>query len=146
MRILVFGLPGSGKTHFSQQMMSLLGNKIAHLNADEIRSALNDWDFSDEGRIRQARRMREHADALIEEGIPSVVADFVCPTPELREIYDADLAIWMDTIERGRFEDTNKAWVVPTDDEYDIRITEFLSEEEVTWLWETLSEAIHQQD
>lgn len=138
MRILVFGLPGSGKTYFSDQLQSVMGGNITRLNADDIRSRYNDWDFSEEGRLRQANRMRTLSDEITQDETAVVIADFVCPTPELRSIYDADLAIWMDTIERGRFEDTNRAWVVPTEEEYDVRITDHLNNEEVMELWDMI--------
>ena len=77
------------------------------LNADEVRKRLNDWDFSIEGRKRQAKRMRDYAEIYIKEG-HYVVADFVCPTEELRKIFEPDFLIWVDTINEGRFEDTNQ--------------------------------------
>ena len=125
MRILLFGLPGSGKTTLAEELTKLLPN-TAHLNADTVRKAFDDWDFSPAGRARQALRMRTMADDLLtNENIKYVVADFVAPTTELRAIYEPHFAIWMDTIEEGRFEDTNKVWRVPTDDEYTDRITQF---------------------
>lgn len=127
MRILLFGLPGSGKTTLATALIEHLSYTI-HLNADTVRTQFNDWDFSPEGRTRQAHRMRTLADASIaENNIRYAIADFIAPTVELRAIYDADFAIWMDTIEKGRFEDTNKAWQVPTPEEYHVRITEFRS-------------------
>jgi adenylylsulfate kinase len=55
-KILLFGLPGSGKSTLAEQLAKLLNG--VWLNADEIRKEYNDWDFSMEGRIRQANRMR----------------------------------------------------------------------------------------
>ena len=82
------------------------------LNADEIRKAANDWDFSEEGRIRQSKRMAENAIKLKNEG-NYVIADFICPTPEARKLFPADYIIWVDTINKGRFEDTNQMFVKP---------------------------------
>ena len=80
--ILVMGLPGAGKTTLANELAKSIKSK--RLNADEVRKAANDWDFSEEGRTRQAKRMAEHALKLKDEG-NYVVADFICPTPEARE-------------------------------------------------------------
>ena len=57
--ILVMGLPGAGKTTLANEMAPHLNAK--RLNADEVRKAADDWDFSEEGRVRQAKRMAEFA-------------------------------------------------------------------------------------
>ena len=112
------GLPGAGKTTLASKLAPLL--KAKWLNADEVRKEANDWDFSDEGRKRQAKRMAEHALKLKSEG-NFVVADFICPTPEARSLFPADYTIWVDTIKEGRFDDTNKMFVKP--DKYDFHVT-----------------------
>ena len=104
------GLPGAGKTTLANEMAPLLNAK--RLNADEVRKAANDWDFSEEGRKRQAKRMAEFAMKIKEEG-HYVIADFVAPTPEARSLFPADFRIWVDTIKEGRFEDTNQMFVKP---------------------------------
>ena len=116
--ILVMGLPGAGKTTLADEMASLL--KAKRLNADKVRTAANDWDFSEEGRKRQAKRMADFAIKLKEKG-DYVVADFICPTPEARSLFPADFIIWVDTIKEGRFDDTNKMFVKP--DKYDFHVT-----------------------
>ena len=91
-------------------------------NADKVREMANDWDFSDAGRTRQSNRMRTFADFEKSHG-RFVVCDFVCPTKETRENFDADTTIWMDTIKEGRFEDTNKLFQEPLN--VDFHITEW---------------------
>ena len=117
-RILIMGLPGSGKTTLALELMQLLAPNAVHLNADAIRKINNDWDFSEEGRLRQAKRMRTLADGIVRN---YAIADFVAPLEEMRRIYNADYTIWVDTIKEGRFEDTNQAFICP--DNYNIRVT-----------------------
>ena len=108
--ILIMGLPGAGKTTLASELSILIECK--RLNADEIRKEANDWDFSEEGRKRQARRMSDAALKIKKEG-NNVIADFICPTPAARELFPADYIIWVDTIKEGRFEDTNQMFVKP---------------------------------
>lgn len=110
MKILVMGLPGAGKTWLSERLQQHL--ECAWYNADKVREMSNDWDFSPEGRNRQSNRMRTIADYEKSQG-RTVICDFVCPTKQTRADFDADITIWMDTIEEGRFEDTNKMFEAP---------------------------------
>ena len=113
------GLPGSGKTTLANELAPMLNAK--RLNADEVRKEANDWDFSEEGRKRQAVRMASKAEEFIKSG-QSVVVDFVCPTPEVRKLFNPDFIIWVDTIKSSRFEDTNKIFTKPKN--FDVRVTE----------------------
>lgn len=117
MKILIFGLPGSGKTTLAKPLAKMLD--AVHINADEVREHYDDWDFSSEGRMRQANRMRHLSDGVVMSG-RVVVTDFVCPTDEARKAFDPDFIIWMDTIDEGRFEDTNKVFEPPIN--YDVKI------------------------
>ena len=116
--ILIMGLPGAGKTTLANELAKLI--KAKRLNADEIRKAANDWDFSEKGRTRQSKRMADAALKMKSEG-NTVIADFICPTPEARKLFPADYVVWVDTIKKGRFEDTNQMFVKP--EKYDCHVT-----------------------
>jgi adenylylsulfate kinase len=120
------GLPGSGKTWLSERLQQHL--ECAWFNADEVRRMANDWQFREEARIRQARRMRNLANFEKSEG-KAVICDFVCPTELTRYIFEADITIWMDTIQESRFEDTNVMFERPK--EVDLHIDRFITEKEV---------------
>ena len=110
--ILVMGLPGSGKTTFAEKLAALLGENVDWYNADKVRQLHNDWDFSPEGRMRQAKRMKDLATASNKQG-RYAICDFVCPTYETQSLFAGDIIVWMDTIKEGRFEDTNKIFQRP---------------------------------
>jgi adenylylsulfate kinase len=109
-KILIFGLPGSGKSTLAEPFADLVGG--VWINADKVRSHYDDWDFTLEGRMRQALRMRYLADGVVLSG-KIAVADFVCPTEASRLEFAPDFTVWMDTIKEGRFEDTNKIFEAP---------------------------------
>lgn len=117
MKILIFGLPGSGKTTLAKPFAKLIGG--VHLNADVVRTSYDDWDFTPEGRMRQAQRMKHLADGVVMAG-KIAVADFVCPTYMSRSEFNADYTVWMDTIKEGRFEDTNALFEKPADVDYHV--------------------------
>ena len=106
MKILIFGLPGSGKTWLAERLVQNIDN-CAWYNADIVRTASNDWDFSKEGRSRQAMRMKTFADFEKNNG-RYVICDFVAPSKAARDSFDADYLIWLDTIKEGRVVDNKK--------------------------------------
>jgi hypothetical protein len=137
-RILIMGLPGAGKTMLAgalktylekhgdisygralSQQIGSLDAQVTWFNADDIRRKYNDWDFSNDGRIRQSLRMFQFS---IEAGGEYVICDFVAPLVEMRNNFKADWTIWVDTIREGRYADTNAAFVEP--EHYDFRVTE----------------------
>jgi adenylylsulfate kinase len=111
------GLPGSGKSTLAEPFAKLING--VWLNADQIRKEYDDWDFSPEGRLRQSTRMRYLADGVIKAD-KIAVADFVCPTESTRAAFDPDYIIWMDTIQKSRFSDTNMIFEIPKKVDYHV--------------------------
>ena len=122
-KILIMGLPGSGKSTLARALLDIIDTAV-YWNADEIRSTINaHLTFSPEDRIKQAKTMKWLSDKVVESGNMCIV-DFICPTPETREAFNIKDAfvVWVDRIKEGRFDDTNKLFVPPTDQEYDFRV------------------------
>ena len=118
MKILIFGLPGSGKTWLAERLVQHIDN-CAWYNADFVRKYANDWDFELAGRMRQANRMKTFADFEKSNG-RWVICDFVAPTEKARNAFDADFLIWLDTIKKGRvvsakLEQLNEIYNLPFD-------------------------------
>ncbi|HAW79395.1 MAG TPA: adenylyl-sulfate kinase [Balneola sp.] len=118
MKVLILGLPGSGKTTLAKPFSELVGG--VHINADVVRTSYDDWDFSLSGRIRQSVRMKHLADGVVMAG-KIAVCDFICPTEEARRNFNADFTVWMDTIDQSRFEDTNVIFEPPVTVDYHIK-------------------------
>lgn len=151
-KILIMGLPGSGKTYFAERLKTYLelhgerdfsslsdapfpkmNARVDWFNADDIRKKFNDWDFSKEGRIRQSLRMAEFSLRCTGE---YVICDFIAPLPEMRNNFKADWTIWMDTIDQSRYDDTDKIFTSP--DIYDFRINEQNAERWVPYVGEMI--------
>jgi cytidyltransferase-like protein len=110
-KILIMGLPGAGKTTLSQALAPLLNAVV--FNADAVRANLSrDLGFSHDHRVEHARRMGWMCDRVVEAG-GTVIADFICPTPDTRAAFGDAFTIWVDRIAGGRFEDTNRMFVAP---------------------------------
>jgi cytidyltransferase-like protein len=118
-KILIMGLPGAGKTALATALAPLLNAVV--FNADAVRANLSrDLGFSHEDRVEHARRMGWMCDRVVEAG-GTVIADFICPTRDTRAAFGEAFVIWVDRIEAGRFEDTNRMFVAP--DQADLHVT-----------------------
>ncbi len=118
-KILVMGLPGAGKSYLSRILAPMID--AIWLNADQVRKDANDWDFSPDGRLRQSKRMKDLSERFLKKG-KHVIADFVCPTEKTRDDFKPDFLVFMDTIKKGRFEDTNKMFEIPK--KFDFKVSE----------------------
>ena len=110
-KILVMGLPGSGKTTLTRTLAPMLNAVV--FNNDEVRKNINrDLGFTMDDRVEQARRMGWLCDRVVESG-GIAIADFICPTPQTRAAFGEAFTIFIDRIEAGRFENTNRVFVAP---------------------------------
>ena len=138
-KILIMGLPGAGKTYFAEKLKKHLD--ADWFNADKVREQYDDWDFTDHGRLRQASRMRKLCELSTKK---YAIADFVCPTYLLRTEFRPDWIIWLDTIDEGRFEDTNKKFKAPSD--YDFRLSYEMTDENAEKYAEKIASKIRSED
>ena len=135
-KILIMGLPGSGKTTLAEKLVSKLN--AAWFNADAVRQDIySELGFSEEDRLEHATRMGKLCD-WAKMGGSYVIADFICPTKETREAFNADFTVWVDRIQEGRYEDTNKLFQKP--ENADITLREGTADEWVVSVLEKLNE------
>jgi len=127
MRILVMGLSGSGKSYLSERLQKHLN--CVWINADTIREMTSDWDFSYEGRIRQAKRMKYYSDFELDFNKNIVICDFICAIEDMRTILKPDYVIWMDTVKSSKYKDTDNVFEPPS--LIDSRIDHFLNDKEI---------------
>jgi adenylylsulfate kinase len=123
-KLLIMGLPGSGKTWLGSRIAKYFN--IPFWDADVVREAYNDWDFSDSGRERQCLRMKKLA-----EIDPISISAFIAPWPGYRTFFFPDKMIWMNTIQVSKYEDTNKKFIKPEDNEYNLRIDQWIEENQL---------------
>lgn len=112
-KILICGLPESGKTTLADEIkknLELNGKTVSRFNADEIRKYNGDWDFSVEGRIRQAERLKRLCDEVTTD---FCVVDFIAALEKQHEIFKADMTIWLDTVKSCQYSDTNEIFTPP---------------------------------
>ena len=114
-KILIMGLPGSGKTTLAKELKKNL--KADWINADKVRKKFDDWDFSKKGVLRQAKRMRDLAKKSKNF---FVIADFICPYREGRKIFKPDFLVWMNTVKKGRLSTFDKVFQKPK--RFDLKI------------------------
>tara|TARA_B100000929_G_C15273160_1_gene340903 strand:- start:65 stop:481 length:417 start_codon:yes stop_codon:yes gene_type:complete len=113
--VLIIGLPGSGKTTLARELKKKL--KAEWLNADKVRKKYNNWDFSKNGVLRQAKRMK-----LLSKKSKKkfVIADFVCPYEIGRKMFKPDYLVWMNTIKKGRLSTFDKSFQNPKKFDFEI--------------------------
>jgi len=122
-KILIMGLPGAGKTYLAKQVYRELN--AVWINGDKVRKKFKDWDFTKNGRIRQAKRLNKLSNEHIKRG-KDVVVDFICPNKDSFKYFKADFVVWLDTIKKGRYirkhlDDINPIFKKPK--KFDIRVT-----------------------
>lgn len=114
-KILIFGLSGAGKTTFANKLVQQSNYPIDHYEADKVREAFNDWDFSLEGRQRQSDRMNALAN-LSKLNNKHCILDFINPYEKNRSGYD--ITVFMNTINKSTYDDTNKIFEIPKNANY----------------------------
>lgn len=115
---LIMGIAGSGKSTLAKFLAKKLNANW--LNADKVRKKFNDWDFSNEGIIRQSRRMKKLSKLSKKK---KVVIDLICPFEKGRKIINADYTIWIDTIKKSRFKKIRLEKKFEKPKKYDVRVT-----------------------
>jgi adenylylsulfate kinase len=120
-KILIMGLSGAGKSELAKELHSLFQEQelsSVRINGDEVREANNDWDFSPDGRVRQAQRILKIAKKSEDQFI---IADFIAPTKETRDIFNADMLIWLDTIKSSKYTNTDVVFQNPKNYQFKVK-------------------------
>jgi len=144
LKVLIMGLSGSGKTTLAEKIIPELKNKnlsVDWLNADVLREKYNDWDFTITGRLRQAERCNDLSN---ESKCDVIICDFIAPLPESRNIFKADYIIWLNTINKCKYDDTTNLFVKPK--KYNYEITDYTDTKHVTEITNNISNLIQNID
>jgi adenylylsulfate kinase len=121
MKILIMGLSGAGKSELAKELHSLFQKHeitSIRINGDEVRQANNDWDFTPDGRVRQAQRMARLAK---KSEAQFVIADFIAPTKETRDIFNPDMLIWLDTVRSSKYTNTDVVFQNPKNYQFKVK-------------------------
>ena len=131
MKILIYGLV-RGRQLLQRSCLTILKSHILMRIVLDRRMTIGISPL--QGRERQFNRMCEYFHT-----VGFGIADFVCPLDIFRGNLHADYRIFMDTIESGRFEDTNKVFERPDqswfEGENDLRITKWIGQNQLRKCW-----------
>jgi adenylylsulfate kinase-like enzyme len=117
MKILVYGLSGSGKTTFCKNLKKV-NSMLDHYEADIVREAFNDWSFDKKARERQAKRLFALCNlSNLQNKI--AIADFICPYDKFRNDYD--IKIFMNTVKESKYKDTDNIFEKTKNYDFEIK-------------------------
>lgn len=117
-KVLIMGLSGAGKTSTAVKLQDHLaksGLTAVHVNSDRVREATENWSFDDAGRIAASKWMVKTADQILDESkIDVVIYDTIACLQEQRDILDADITLFMDTVKSSEYADTDAEFERPS--------------------------------
>lgn len=125
MKVLIYGLPGSGKTRLATKLKEYLG-KVVELHEDD------NEDFSAEGFVRQGQQLKRKCDESTFKG-KIAIAEFIAPFETLRTDFDADFIVFMNTITKSENADVDSVFEPGKD--YDYKVTAKNDEDAIKLAW-----------